>query len=165
MLALALVVALGAQDSIQLPPNITVESPLLAIVLDAIRASPTFRVQVARIGRNRRVRVSVAIDAAERQSGVFFSRASTDIKRFEYGLVVAAVHLVSAHGAAELIAHELEHVHEFAEGTNYRAAATRLPRVVWQTGPNTFETARALNVERVVASEIARTVTVARRDR
>ena len=164
MLALALAAALVAPDAVQLPPNVTVASRLLVIVTDAIRASPTLREQFVRIGRNRWIRVHLDIDAAERQSGVLFSRAHTDIKRFQYGLIVAAVHLVSTNHAAELIAHELEHVHEFAEGTNYRAEAARLPRRVWQTGPNTFESARALQIERIVAAEIAGAVAVANRD-
>jgi hypothetical protein len=165
VLALAFVLALGPQEpSFQLPSNVTVTSRLLAIVTDAIRASPTLRDQFQRVGRNRRVRVHIDLDAAESTSGVLFSRAHTDLKRYEYGLVVAAMHLVSTEGAVQLIAHELEHVLEFAEGINYRAASLRTPRVAWRTGAGTFETARALHIERVVTAEVAGAVTVARRE-
>jgi hypothetical protein len=155
VLALALVVALAAPAPFQLPDNITVTSQLRAIVLDAIRASPTFREQCARIGRMRLVRAVIDIGAGEYPRGQLFSRAHTDIRRYQYGLIIAAVHLVSIRDAAELVAHELEHVREFAEGVDYRVQAVRTPRAVWQTGPNTFESSRAVSIGRIVAEEIA----------
>lgn len=163
MLALALVVSLAGPDPFQLPDNITVTSQLREIVMDAIRASPTFREQCARIGRMRRVRVHIEMDAAEHPRGQLFSRAHTDIRRYQYGLISAAVHLVSTRDAAELVAHELEHVREFAEGMDYRVESVRTPRSVWATGPNTFESSRALHIGRVVAYEIASSLAPAAR--
>ena len=157
MLVLALVAALAGPDQFQsqLPQNITVASQLVAIVLDALRNSPTFRQQCERIDRMPLVRVRVVFDSGERPEGTFFARAQTDIRRYQYGLIVATVSLWSTRDAAELVAHELEHVREFAEGMNYQAAAARLPRTVWKTGPNTFESTRAVLVGRTVADELA----------
>jgi hypothetical protein len=159
VLALALVAALAGADQFPLPQNVTVSSGLVAIVLDALKASPTFREQCERIGRMRLVRVTIDLDAAERPIGPVLVRAQTEIRRFQYGLILAAVSLWSTRDAAELVAHELEHVREFAEGVDYRSAAARMPRSVWMTGPNTFESTRATVVGRMVAGELAGSVT------
>ena len=155
MLALALVAALAGADQVQLPPNISLTSHLTAIILDALRASPTLREQCARIGRLPRVRVRIELDVDERPHNLLFIRAQTQIRRYQYGAIVAVVHLWSTRDAAELIAHELEHVREFAEGIDYRAAAARLPRTVWMTGPNTFESTRAVQLGKTVADELS----------
>ena len=155
MLALALVAALAGADEFRLPPNIVVAASLLPIVEDALRASPTLREQCARIARMRRVRVRVDVDASEFPSLAGGARAHTNIRRYQFGLIAAAVHLWSTRDAAALLAHELEHVSEYAEGIDYRAEATRDPRSVWATGPNIFETRRAVRAGRVVADELA----------
>ena len=165
MLALALVAALAGADQFQLPANIVVNRRVVALVTEALRVSPTFREQCARIGAIRRLRVSIELDASDRPPTLFLTRAHTDIRRYQFGAIVAAIHLWSPRDAAELIAHELEHVREFAEGVDYRAQAARTPRSVWMTGPNVFETARALLVGRAVADEVTTRLTARRVDR
>jgi hypothetical protein len=155
MLALALVAALVSADDTRLPPNITVPARLAAIVADALHDSPKFREQCAAIGRLRRVRVRVDLDAADQLPGSFESRAHTHFQRFQYGAINAAVRLRSIRNAAELLAHELEHVREFAEGIDYRVQAVRAPHAVWRIGPDTFETVRAILAGYAVADEIA----------
>ena len=155
MLALALVAALAGADEFRLPANITVAASLLPIVEDALRASATLRDQFEQIGRIRRVRVQIELDAPESPSLRVLSRAHTNIRRYQFGLIDAAVHLWSIRDAAELVAHELEHVREFAEGVDYRSQAARDPDGVWMTAPNTFETARALRAGRAVVYELA----------
>jgi hypothetical protein len=155
MLALALVVALAGADEFQLPPNITVAASLVSLVEGALRASATLREQCDQIGRMRRVRVQVQLDASEFPASGVLTRAHTNIRRYEFGMITAAVHLWSTRDLAELLAHELEHVREFAEGADYRAQAARDPHSVWMTGPNTFETVRAVRAGRAVANEIA----------
>jgi hypothetical protein len=155
MLALALVAALLGAGEFQLPPTITVAPGLLPIVEDALRASSTLREQCDQIGRNLRVRVSVELDAADFPAPGVLARAHTNIRRYQFGLIIAAVHLWSTRDAAELLAHELEHVREFAEGVDYAAQAARDPHGVWRTAYNTFESVRALRAGRAVANELA----------
>ena len=47
--------------------------------------------------------------------------------------------------AIELIAHELEHILEFAAGTNYQSRSVLEPGSVWALRDGTFETARAVD--------------------
>jgi hypothetical protein len=155
MLALALVAALTGAGEFRLPANITVAASLLPIVEDALRASATLRDLCDQIGRIRRVRVRIDLDAPEFPAVGALTRAHTTIRRYQAGLIAADVHLWSSREAAELIAHELEHVREFAEGIDYRSQAARDPHGVWMTAPNTFETARALRAGRAVVNELA----------
>ena len=155
MLALALVAALLGADEPRLPINIRLSPRLAAIVADALRASPTLREQCERIGRIKRLRVHIDLDAQDEPSGALMSRAHTNIKRYQFGAITAAIHLWSTRDVVELLAHELEHVSEFAEGINYKAESVRSPDTVWATGPGTFETARAVFTGRLVAAEIA----------
>ena len=156
MLALALVAALASAGESRLPANITVAASLLPIVEDALRVSATLRELCDQIGRVRRVRVRIDLDAPEFPAPGAVTRAHTKIRRYEAGLIIADVHLWSLRDAAELVAHELEHVLEFAEGIDYRSRAVRDPHGVRTTAPNTFETARALRAGRAVANELAR---------
>jgi hypothetical protein len=155
MLALALVAALLGADEPRLPINIKLSPRLAAIVADALRESPTLREQCERIGRIRRVRVYIDLDAPDEPTAPLLSRAHTNIKRYQFGAITAAIHLWSTRDVVELLAHELEHVSEYAEGINYHAESARSPDTVWATGPDTFETARAVLVGKLVAAEIA----------
>ena len=58
--------------------------------------------------------------------------------------------------AAELIAHEFEHVLEYVEGLDHRDASRRDRGQVWMVADNRFETARAIDAGRRVAAEVAR---------
>jgi hypothetical protein len=154
MVAFALVAALTAFADTPLPPNIAVSADLTRIVSEALRASPTLRQQSERIGRMRRVRVQIELHPPEEPSPLVMGRAYTNIRRYQFGLIIAAVRLISTHSAAALLAHELEHVSEYADGIDYWAASVRTPHAVWKTGRNTFETARAVFVERAVEREV-----------
>jgi hypothetical protein len=164
MLALALVAALAGADEFRLPANITVAASLLPIVEDALSVSATLRDQCEQIGRIRRVRVQIDLDAPEFPAPGVLTRAHTNIRRYQFGLIAAAVHLWSIRDAAELIAHELEHVREFAEGVDYQSRAVRDPHGVWMTAPNVFETARAIRAGRAVANELAARERLAAKD-
>lgn len=160
MLALALVAALLAADEPGLPANIKVSPQLAAIVEGTLRLSPTLREQCERIGRVRRLRVYIDLDSEDKPSGLMLSRAHTNIRRYEFGAIKATIHLPSTRDAVELLAHELEHVQEYADGINYHAESIRSPHAVWTTGPDTFETLRAVFAGRQVAEEVAGRSTV-----
>lgn len=76
--------------------------------------------------------------------------------RYEYGFIDAAVRLRLVGQAAELVAHEFEHVLEYVEGLNYRAAAQHQSGQVWMVSGGHFETTRAIAAGRRVATEMAR---------
>ncbi len=61
--------------------------------------------------------------------------------------------------AIELIAHELEHVAEFAEHVSYRVLALRQPDRVWAGEDGRFESARAIQAGQRVEREVALSVT------
>jgi hypothetical protein len=149
-------VVIGSESpSWAVPRNILVDPGLTNIVAGMLEASPTFRDQCRRLDRLPRVRVRLLLDVAggSERSGC---RAQCVLSRYEFGHIDAAVHLWSVENAPELIAHELEHVLEYAEGTNYRMLSVRRASGVWVTGHGHFESARAIDVQERVAREVAR---------
>jgi hypothetical protein len=127
-----------------LPSNITISSTLEDVVARMLRASPTFRTQCRLIGRLPHVRVQITLDALPSRAPARTARAQCRLGRHQYGGVTAAVHVWSREDAIELVAHELEHVIEATEGTNYRAMARIQPGAVWSDPAGAYETARAI---------------------
>jgi hypothetical protein len=138
-----------------LPVNIRIDSALTNIVHDMLLHSPIFRGQLARLQTVTRVRIRLTVDLrgiGHRTA----SRAECEMRRYEYGFVDATVRLRSISQAEELIAHELEHVLEYIDGVNLRAAWRRDPGKVWLGDDGRFETARAIDTGRRVAAELTR---------
>jgi hypothetical protein len=133
-------VAVTPRDT--LPPNIVVAPELRDVVSHMLRESRTFRAQCKLIGRQPRVQVRIVLE--DRPAGVR-ADAQTNLSHYEFGRLAALVRVWSRADAAELIAHELEHVIEASEGINYRALALLQPGSVWTGADGTFETTRAIN--------------------
>jgi hypothetical protein len=151
--ALALACMLSLAPS--LPVNIRVDSALTGIVTDMLRRSPIFREQCARLQAVPHLRVTLTVD----MRGIVYrtnSRADCEMKRYEYGFIDATVRLRSIAQAAELVAHELEHVLEYIDGVDHRAAGGGDPRAVGVRAHGRFETARAIDAGRRVAAELSK---------
>jgi hypothetical protein len=143
-------------SSFTVPQNIQVDAGLADIVERVLQASLTFRNQCRRLGRLPHVRVRLILDLAGPGEGQSRCRAQCVMARYEFGHIDAAVRLWSVENAPELIAHELEHVLEYAEGTNYRMLSLRPATGVWVTRNGHFESARAIDAGERVVKEIAR---------
>ena len=138
-----------------LPANIVVDARLLDIVGEMLRSSPTFREQCRQLARNKRLMVRMDVDDGE-ASAMRTHRAEAQIRRYQYGLIIARIRLWSVSGADELIAHELEHVLEYAEGVSFPAESFRHSARVWVAARGSYETARAITVGQRVAEEMSR---------
>ena len=154
MVTLALVGMLTAFTDTPLPRNIVVAPSLVNTMAEALRASPTLRELIHHLSRAERVHIHIDLDPLDTTSDGVAHRAYTRFRRYQFGLIIAVVRLPSTRGAAALLAHELAHVREYADGMDYLAASIRTPFAVWKTGSYTFETARAMDIERVVAAEV-----------
>jgi Tol biopolymer transport system component len=114
------------------------------------QASPTFRGQWRRLAAGTGVRVSVLVEDLPRPASS--SRARTVLRHQDGSLVSAHVYLKPSLDAAELIAHELEHILEQLDGVDLQAQAGN--GVVWESDTGVFETRRAIEAGRRVAREI-----------
>lgn len=152
-------------DCEHLPPNISVSPDLQEIVERMLRDSATFRRQcrLVRSLPHLRVRIIVEVQPALER---LFRRARCDMTRYELGAMTALVRVGSYNDAIELIAHELEHVLEFAEGLDYRALAMLQPDAAW-ADREAFETVRATRVGKDVERELrlARLIQLPERER
>lgn len=142
-----------AQGAPDLPFNLLLDPSLSAMVMRMHRMSSTFRNQCRLIGANRKLVVRVELGVPPRDA---VARAECSMARYQYGRIEAAVRVWPTIDASQLLAHELEHVLEFAEGLNYRAAALIQPGHVWRVGHDHFETRRAIDAGERVADELAR---------
>ena len=154
-------------------------APVFRPFLDKMwQSSPTFRDQCRRLGAETGLRVSVLLE--DRPGRSLFFHARTVLGRKDGSLVTAQVYLKPDLEAAELIAHELEHILEQLDGVDLKAQAGN--GIVWKSGDDTFETRRAIEAGRRVAREVtgsganglrngpdetatSRVATVAQRDR
>lgn len=134
------------------PGNMAVSSVYQAHVQQLLAQSPTLRQQCRVIAST--PDVVVVIRAAVRMSPG--RRAYTEFIRTGRGQLRAVVDLPVSRDFAELLAHELEHVVEQIEGIDLQQRAARGDRSVWATGPNSYETIRAMRVGRHVAHEVRR---------
>jgi len=80
-------------------------------------------------------------------------RAHTEMKLTEDGVVVAHISVPPVSEAVQLVAHELEHVIERAQGVDYAAESRRPGSKIWETR-GVYETQRAVDAERELAREL-----------
>lgn len=156
----------SAADRPGLPANIIINEPLKEIALEMLEGSPTFRLQCRRLGLVRELLVEMSLDPETRWGGRSECYARCVIKRYQYGRIEATVRLLTLKDAQRLIAHELEHVREYADGMNFLATSVQHPARAWLTREGHYETVRAIEAGELVATEMARyrsTVTLARR--
>ena len=115
-----------------------------------LERSPTFRSQCRRIAEAPNLSVRVRLDMAI--IGRIY-RAVTSICRQPSGAIVAAIDIAPFGDPAEWLAHEFEHVIEQLDGVNLRELERRR-QGAWQSGPQLFETERAVRVGRRVFREM-----------
>ena len=132
------------ESTSDLPPNIIISSDLEDLVARMLTQSATFRRQCRLIAGQQRVRVRIMLEDDPSQRQDRRSRAECELAHYEFGGITAVVRLWSREDGIELIAHELEHVLEAAEGMNYRALALVWPSHVWPVDGSSFETSRAI---------------------
>ena len=133
-----------------LPSNLEVASVFRPFLDRMWQASPTFKRQWRRLAAGTGVRLSVLVEDLPRPASS--SRARTLLRHQDGSLVSAQVYLKPSVDAAELIAHELEHILEQLDGVDLQAQAGN--GVVWKAGDGAFETRRAIEAGRRVAREV-----------
>ena len=131
------------------PANLIVPDLLRPLVTTMWRNSATFRRQCARLGDNPAVVVHIELVARIRHA-----RALSRVARRDGGVHASVqIELRPPQLYVEHIAHELEHVLEYMDGTDHsRLARQGLDGVMIIAGQ--YETARARSVGRTVASEV-----------
>jgi hypothetical protein len=137
-----------ARNEAVLPPNLVIPAVVRPTLISMWRKSPTFRRQCARLIENPGVIVRVELAGRVKQV-----RARSRLDRHATGLT-ATVQIDVRHPTLyiEHIAHELEHVLEYVDGTDLpRLARQGLNGVENHAGQ--YETARARSVGRTVARE------------
>lgn len=154
LLIVCLSAPIAAQE-VLLPANMKVDAQLADTVADMLRCSTTFREQCRLLARLPHVSVRFALDPNGRRRDVT-SRALCELRKYEFGRIEASVRLWSIAEAPELIAHELEHVLEYAEGLNYQAEAFSSNRV-WLGKHGSYESTRAILAGLRVAEQMSRT--------
>jgi Tol biopolymer transport system component len=132
-----------------LPSNLEVASVFRPFLDKMWQASPTFRGQWRRLAAGTGVRVSVLVEILPRPASTSTART---VMRHQDGSLVAHVYLKPSLNAAELIAHEIEHILEQLDGVDLQAQAGN--RLVWKADDGVFETRRAIEAGRRVAREI-----------
>ena len=130
-------------------PNIHVAFPLESCVADMLSRSSTFRRTYFDIASRPRARVTITLDSRRTTR----NRAETEIRSLSGGETVAEVRLHSTNDVVELIAHELEHVRERLEGTNYLLLSVAHTAEVHRSGAG-YETRRGIEAGLAVASEV-----------
>jgi hypothetical protein len=114
------------------------------------RTSPTFRRQCARLAEASVVIVLTFDYPPQRES----ANAETMIRRDNR--LRAHIRMRGADSRApELLAHEIEHILEQVDEVDLSLAVAERVRGVRLVRPNTFETARAIAIGRIVAREFA----------
>jgi hypothetical protein len=138
-----------AGPAVALPPNLTA-APVFQPFLDSMwRSSPTFRRQCSRLVAAQDLRIVLHLEELQRRPSF---DARTVFVRQAGVLVAARVFLSVSPAAAELIAHELEHVLEQLDGVDLAAHVGS--GNVWKREDDTFETRRATDMGRRVAREM-----------
>jgi Tol biopolymer transport system component len=135
---------------IVLPSNLEVARVFRPFLDKMWQTSPTFRGQWRRLAAGTGVRVSVLDKDLPRPA--WTSTARTVLRHQGGSLVSAHIYLKPSVNAAELIAHEMEHILEQLDGVDLQAQAGN--GVVWKNGDGAFETRRAIEAGRRVAREI-----------
>lgn len=129
--------------------NVHVAYPLQSCVATMVSRSSTFRRTYDSIANRPQVRVNVVLDPRRSSR----TRAETEIRSFGDGERSAEIRLHSTNDAVELIAHEMEHVREQLEGTNYLLLSVARTMDVHRVGEG-YETRRATDAGLQVAAEV-----------
>ena len=139
-----------AAAPVGLPPNLEA-APVFRPFLEKMwQSSPTFRRQCSRLAAGTGLRVRVLVE--DRPGRALSVDARTVLTHQDGSLTVAHVYLKPSLNAAELIAHEIEHILEQLDGVDLKAQAGN--GAVWKSGDEEFETRRAIEAGRRVADEI-----------
>ena len=136
---------LARATSIQFAPELRSE------VDDLLRRSPTFRAQYQRIAEAGSVVVGVNVDVRLCETSY---RARTTFRRYQSGVIVAAVVIRPGAQRGEWIAHEFEHILEQLDGHNLPQLANSHATGVWYSGSDVIETDRAIRAGRTVGDEL-----------
>ncbi len=115
-----------------------------------LRLSPTFRRQCRRLAEATNVIVVIRLEELQRRPS--FNARTAFAHRNHGELIAVDVFLRLSANAAELIAHEIEHVLEQLDGVDLEAQLGS--GNVWKREDGAFETRRAIEVGRRVAREI-----------
>lgn len=137
------------------PGRFLVPESYLGLLSTIWERSSTFRRQCARLRAEPALTVQLFVASSHSQSR---GGAATLFVRLPSGLR-ADVHIVAGLQAAkmaELIGHELEHVIEQLDDVDLAGIARRAPATAWSSGPDTFETLRAIKTGRLVTGEFTR---------
>ena len=137
--------AVTAQASIQFSPE------LKSQVDRMLQRSATFREQYRRIAEAPMMAVGVRTDVRLCETSY---KARTTFRRYQSGLMVAAVTVSPGAHQEEWIAHEFEHILEQLDGQNLPQMARNHAKDVWFSGSDVIETERAINAGRTVRSEM-----------
>lgn len=137
------------------PNRIVAQPPLLQEVERAWKMSASFRRQCGALAEKRAV---ADLRPGASTSG---SLALNRITIADEGVVVGRVTVPLGDNTIELIAHELEHILERAEGVDLVLESRRSNSGVWKALDG-FETQRAIDMGRQVAREVRESVRAAR---
>jgi hypothetical protein len=139
-------------DMVGHAPNITIATVYQPVVDAMLSRSPTFRRQCARIAAASHLSVVIRSDvpAGTRAPAV------TEIQRRPGGRVQAVVQIRPSTHAAELVAHEFEHIIEQLDGVDLRAKSRLRASGVRRTWDlSAYETTRAIVIGLRVAREVS----------
>ena len=140
----------GAEAGAVLPPNLTYALMYRELLQTMVRKSPAFRRQCQRLAYADHVTVTLRLASAG--GGSTAARARTNIVRSEHRLL-AAVEIKALDNAAELIAHEIEHIIEQIDGIDLKRQSLHSGKGVTECVDGSFETIRAVRVGQLVAQE------------
>jgi hypothetical protein len=139
----------AADGDAVLPPNLTYSLVYRDLLHSMLRKSATFRRQCQRLAHAEAVTVTLRTAST---SAPITARAQTNIVRVQGGLR-ATVEIRALDDAAELVAHELEHVIEQIDGIDLKKQSLQPGKGVTECQDGSFETVRAVRVGRLVAQE------------
>ena len=131
--------------------NIHVDEQLQPVVAAMLGASPTFRRQWNALAGREKVHVAVTQPDHVLAPGL---RATTTIRRYSSGLLLAIVEIPPYDDAVELVAHELEHVIEQVEGVDLDSQAYDRSGDARRRLDGSYETLRAQDAGLAVANEV-----------
>ena len=131
------------------PANLQADPAFRIFLEEMWRSSPTFRRQCARLAAESRLRVTVLAENGPRTRRP--TDARTVLSSQDGSFTIARMYLQPSLEAVERIAHEFEHILEWVDGVDFRAQAGK--GAVWEHGNGAFETRRAIEAGRRVASE------------
>jgi hypothetical protein len=143
-------VRLSVPEALRPPSNLTVAAVFGPTVDRMLRLSPTFRRQCRRLSEATNVIVVIRLEELQRRPS--FNARTTFAHYGHDELIAVEVFLQLSANAAELIAHEIEHVIEQLDGVDLEAQLGS--GNVWKREDGAFETRRAIEVGRRVGREI-----------